>query len=49
MTAPTPGWIVPPRQPFTEHEAPMPMPSSSGGIDSSTSIGREKQVSTRPL
>ncbi len=49
ITVWTPGWIVPPAHARTEHEAAMPSASSSGGIDSTTSITREKKVSTRPL
>ena len=48
MITPMPGWIAPLMQPFTEHAAPMPIPSSRIGIESTTSTVRESSVSTQP-
>ena len=49
MTTLTPGWIAPLTQPRTAQEAAIPSPSSSGGIDRTTSTRREIAVSTGPL
>ena len=49
ITTERPGWISPPRQPFSpEHAVARPRPSSSTGNASMTSSERAINVSTQP-